>query len=90
MDWSAWGANLVVVIVPLITVALVYGARQLVPTIPRVLLPILAVILGTGADYIGSLLAGQVFSPFYAALLGASATWLRELVNTFQAHKLNA
>ena len=90
MDWSSWGANVVAVLVPLVTIALVYLARQIVPSIPRLFLPILAVIFASAADYIGTLVAGQVFSPFVAALLGAAAVWIRELVNTFQQHKLSA
>jgi hypothetical protein len=33
---------------------------------------------------------GTNFTPIVAALLGAAAVWLREVVNTLQQHQINS
>lgn len=88
MDWNSWIVQLVMAVTPVVTTLIVFGIRKLIPKIPRVALPILAVLLPVAASWFYSY-AGGTFTPVVAALLGAAAVWLREIVNTFQQHQLN-
>lgn len=85
-DWEQIGANAIQALVVPLTVVFVWGARKLIPFIPRAVLPVLAVALGLGLDWLLVFVAGGTFSPMIGALLGASAVWLREFVNTIQVH----
>jgi hypothetical protein len=90
MDWTLLGSQAILALVPIVTMVVVWGVRLLVPKIPRVALPILAAglpfVLSFFVDYIG----GHTFSPLVAALLGAAATWLREIISTIQQHGTDA
>jgi hypothetical protein len=87
MDWNSWSVQLVMAVTPVVTTLLVWGLRLLIPKIPRVALPVVAMLLPVVASWFYSYAGGQ-FTPVVAALLGAAAVWLREVVNTFQQHKL--
>lgn len=89
MDWNSWGVQLVMAVTPVVTTLLVWGLRLLIPKIPRVALPVVAMLLPVAASWFYSFAGGGQFTPVVAALLGAAAVWLREIVNTFQQHKLN-
>jgi hypothetical protein len=89
-DWSQIGVDLIHVAVPILTAIFIWLGRLAVEKVPRALLPIVAVVLGTGVDYILSVLSGGGFNVVVGALLGASATWLRELVDTIMEHGVNA
>jgi len=89
-DWSLLGVGLVQAAVPILTVVFIWLGREVVATVPRALIPIVAVVLGTGVDYLLAAITGATFSPLVGALLGASATWLRELVNTIVEHGMDS
>jgi len=83
MDWNSWAVQAVMALTPLVTTILVWGLRKLLPKIPRVALPVIAMLLPVAASWFYSF-AGGTFTPLVAALLGAAAVWLREIVTTFQ------
>ena len=86
MDWKALGLQALSALVPIVTVVVVYYVKLLVPKIPRVALPIVAALLPMGVAFFTNYIAGHTFDPFVALLLGAAATWLREVVNTLNEH----
>ena len=86
MDWTQPLVQFIAGITPVVTTILVYAIRLLIPKIPRVALPIIAMLLPVAASWFYSF-AGGTFTPVVAALLGAAAVWLREVVNTFQEHQ---
>jgi hypothetical protein len=90
MDWSQLGVNLIQAVIPVLTAVAIWLGREVVTKVPRAFIPIVAVALGTGLDFLLSYITGGAFSPLVGALLGACATWLRELVNTVAEHGLDA
>ena len=89
-DWSAFGVDAISALVPVVTAVFIWAGRVLVVKVPRALIPIVAVTLGTGLDFLTAFITGGVFNPVVGALLGASATWLRELVDTIAKHGLDS
>jgi hypothetical protein len=89
-DWSAFGVNLIQAVVPVVTALAIFGGRTIVTKVPRAFIPIVAVLLGTGLDFLLAYSTGGIFNPVVGAMLGASATWLRELVSTIQEHGMKA
>ena len=89
-DWSGFGVSAISALVPVVTALAVWGGRVLVAKVPRAFLPIVAVAIGTGFDFLLAYMQGGTFNPVVGALLGASATWLRELISTIQEHGLKA
>lgn len=87
-DWSVFGVNLIQAVVPVVTSLAIWGGSALLAKTPRVLIPIVAVVLGTGLDLLTAYISGGVFNPVVGALLGASSVWLRELINTYAEHGL--
>ena len=90
MDWTNVGAQAILALVPVATMIVVWGIRQLIPKIPRVALPILAAGLPYALTFFASYVSGHEFSPIVGALLGAAATWLREIISTLQEHGTEA
>lgn len=88
-DWTNFGVTLIQALIPVVTGLAIWFGREFVAKTPRVLVPIVAVVLGTGLDMLHSYITGGPFNPVVGALLGAFATWLRELVNTYAEHGLN-
>ena len=88
-DWSAFGVSVVQALVPVVTALAIWAGRAVVVKVPRAFIPIVAVSLGTVFDFLLAYTSGGVFNPVVGALLGASATWLRELVDTIVEHGLN-
>lgn len=72
-----------------VTAVVVAGFRRLLPRIPRVALPFLAVLLGSGASWLTAYATGTALSPALVALCSLGAGWLRELLSTAQEHGLN-
>jgi len=70
---------LLVVIVP----ALVALGKWLLPKLPKPAIPILAIALGSAADYAGSLLGAWNGSFVIGAVLGSAAVGLREIGHQF-------
>ena len=89
-DWSAFGIAAVQALIPVVTAVAIWAGRAVVDKVPRSFIPIVAVALGTALDFLVAYSSGGVFNPVVGALLGASATWLRELVNTIAEHGLKA
>lgn len=89
-DWSAFGVSVVQALVPVVTALSIWLGRALVAKVPRAFIPIVAVSLGTVFDFLVAYLSGGAFNPVVGALLGASATWLRELIDTVAEHGLDA
>lgn len=88
-DWTNFGVSAIQVLVPVVTTLAIWAGRALLVKTPRVLIPIVAVALGTGLDMLLAAVAGGTFNPIVGALLGAVSVWLRELVNTYAEHGLN-
>jgi len=90
MDWTLLGSQAILALVPIVTMVVVWGVRLLIPKIPRVALPILAMGLPFALTFLVNYTTGHELSPIVAALLGAAATWLRELISTIQQHGVSA
>jgi ABC-type glycerol-3-phosphate transport system permease component len=90
MDWNAVLSQAVIALVPVVTMVVVSGIRALVSKIPRLALPILAVALPFALTLLTNYIGGHQFSPLVGALLGAAATWLREVITTMQQHGTSA
>lgn len=89
-DWTQFGVNAVQALVPVVTSVAIWLGRAAFEKTPRVLIPIVAVVLATGLDMLLAYVAGGTFNPLVGALLGATSVWLRELVNTYSEHGLKA
>jgi len=90
MDWDALLSQAILALVPVVTVLVVSGIRLLIPKIPRVALPFLAMGLPFVLTLLTNYIGGHQFSPLVGALLGAAATWLREVITTMQQHGTSA
>jgi hypothetical protein len=90
-DWTNFGMGAISALVPVVTTLAVWLGREFLPVkVPRVAIPIVAVVLATLLDLLTTYIAGGVFNPLVGALLGAAAVFLREVVNTFAEHGLKA
>ena len=89
-DWTAFTLTIVQVLIPIVTTLAIAAGRLLLDRTPRVAIPIVAVALGTLLDLLGTYITGGTFNPIVGALLGATAVWLRELVNTYAQHGLSS
>jgi hypothetical protein len=89
-DWTAFGVTAIQVLIPVVTTLAIWVGREFVAKTPRVVIPIVAVVLGTLLDLLTAYVSGGVFNPVLGALLGASATWLREIVDTYVEHGLKS
>jgi hypothetical protein len=85
-DWTAVAINFVTGLQVLIVPLLVTGVRNLLPSIPRVALPFVALALGVFTDGFATWVAGGGFSPLRGALVGLAAVVLREIVSTLAEH----
>ena len=89
-DWTNFGVTAIQALIPVVTTLAIWFGREFVAKTPRVLIPIVAVALGTGLDMLIAYISGGAFNPIVGALLGATATWLRELVSTYAEHGLKS
>jgi hypothetical protein len=89
-DWTNFGITLIQALIPVVTSLAIWLGREFVTKTPRVLIPIVAVVLATGLDLLTSYVSGGAFNPVVGALLGAAAVWLREILNTYSEHGLNS
>lgn len=89
-DWTAFGVNAIQAVVPVVTTLAIWAGTALLTKTPRVVIPIVAVILATGLDLVVAYVSGGTFNPVVGALLGASSVWLRELVSTYAQHGLSS
>jgi len=81
-DWSQFGLDLIQLITPLVTTLAIQLAKSVVGKIPKTLIPLVAVILGMGVDFLLAQSTGGAFHPVLAALLGAAAVWLYEFTKS--------
>ena len=89
-DWSAFGMSAIQALIPVVTMLAIWGGRKLVTFIPRGFIPVVAVVMGTAFDFLTAYTSGGVFNPLVGALLGATSTWLWELINSFNEHGLDS
>jgi hypothetical protein len=89
-DWTNFGVTAIQALIPVVTALAIWVGRAYVEKTPRALIPIVAVVLGTGLDMLTAYISGGVFNPVVGVLLGATATWLRELVSTYVEHGLKS
>lgn len=74
VDW----VNLVTLSITPVIIAVI---KWLVPKVPKVVLPLLAPILGIALDQLVAFMTGHQGNLVLAALLGASGLWLREAID---------
>ena len=90
LNWSAVEVLAINGLIPPLVMVLVYYARVLMPRIPRVALPLLALALGPAVAWVGAMASGGSVDPVAAAALGGLATVLRELLSTVSEHGVGA
>ena len=89
-DLNLAGAGAITALIPVLVPFIVYGVRLLIPKIPRVALPLIAVAGGLVINAFDSFVAGADPSIILAAGLGAIGVFIREVFNTFSKHGLEA
>lgn len=89
-DWTAFTLSALSALVPVVTGLFVWAGRLVVAKVPRAFIPIVAVSVGTALDFLIAYINGGAFNPIIGALLGASAVWIREFLNTVAEHGLDA
>jgi hypothetical protein len=89
-DWTGLGVAAIQALIPIVTAIAIWAGRSVVVKVPRAFIPIIAVSLGTALDFMLAYVTGGTFSPIVGALLGASATWLRELIDTIVEHGMDS
>lgn len=89
-DVKAQAALAITALAPIVLPFIVYVVRRLIPKIPRVALPMVAMALGFGVNALTSYISGHDFSPLVGAALGTAAVWVREIANTFNQHGASA
>jgi len=90
MDWNEISIKALQAIVPVLTLIVVGLIRLVLPRIPRAFLPILAAILPFGVAVLTNYLTSATLNPWLMLILGAVATWLRELISTINEHGLKS
>lgn len=68
-------------LIPVVTPVVIWAIRLAVPKIPKMMLPILAPLVGAAADIAAYYAGLSGLAPLWGALLGAVGVWLRELVD---------
>lgn len=90
LDMEQLAAQAITALIPVVGAVLVYLVRQVLPKLPRVSIPIIAMVLGIALDYLIAYASGGTFNPVVGAVLGAASVWLREVISTFNEHGLNS
>ena len=86
-DWESQLVSLIGYVAGGLGVSLtVYGVKKLIKSLPRALMPFLAMGLGYALDAFIAWQTSHTFSPIAGALMGALATWLRESQHTVREH----
>ncbi len=89
-DLNIAGVSVITALIPILVPFVVYGVRLLIPHIPRVALPLIAVVGGLVINAFDSFVAGADANILVAALLGAAGVFIREVFNTFQKHGVSS
>ena len=71
--------DIITAITPIIVPIVVSLFKGFIPKIPKWLLPITAVLLGVGADYINEIISGASLGAYWGAALGAAGVGIREI-----------
>lgn len=79
-DWQGLGVAAINALIPILTMVFIWIGRRAVQDLPKATIPIIAVVLGTGLDFLMAYMSGGQFTPLVGAVLGACATWLHELI----------
>lgn len=74
-------ADWVNVLILAVTPIIIAGIKWLMPKVPKMVLPILAPLLGIAVDQLAAFATGHQSNLVLAALLGASGLWLREAID---------
>jgi hypothetical protein len=74
-------ANLITILTPVVVPLLVAGVKQLSDRVPKLALPVLAIILGAVADTVNYYATGGGVGIGWGAILGAAGVGLREVVD---------
>lgn len=82
-DWSGFQLKLIEALVPIVTTLVIWAARALLEKTPRMLIPIIAVLLGTGLDALTGYISGGTFNPVIGGLLGAAAVWIHQFISVW-------
>ena len=83
MDWASVGVQAIIALVPVVTVIFVYLVRKGIPALPGWALPLLAMALGTAESFLLAYAGGPDIPVLIAAIAGAAATWLHEIIKEF-------
>ena len=71
-DWSAWGIEATSLLIPAVMIPVLFYLRQFTgDNIPKALLPLVAVALGTAGDYFHSVTFGGAWGVVAGTALGA-------------------
>lgn len=80
------GVNAINALIPIAVPFIVWGVRKVLPKIPRVALPVVALGLGVGLDAFLAMVTGGTWTPIVGALLGGLGVVFREIVDTAKEH----
>ena len=83
-------ADAITALVPVVVPFIVYLVKQAIGSIPKAVLPLLAVGAGLGLTYVQAFIAGGEWNVIVGAALGGLGVFVREVVNTIQNHGLEA
>jgi len=87
-DLTDAGVLAINALIPIVVPFVVWGAKSLLPKIPKAALPMLAVVAGMGLDWFLGFVGAGSWGPLAGAGLGALAVFLREVVHTLKNHGL--
>lgn len=85
-NYLGLAAGAITALVPFAVPVLVYGIKLLLPSVPRIVLPFLALGFGQLLTFLASITTGGTFNVVEAALLGAAGVFVREVLNTLNEH----
>lgn len=77
--------NLLNLIITGLTPVVIFGVKKVVPTIPTVLLPVAAPVVGIGVDFALRKAGIETGGAVAGAVWGALGVWLRELQDQVRA-----
>lgn len=88
MNWTVIAVSAINALIPILTPVAVHYVRLGVGKIPRWIIPIFAVSLGAGLNWLVTFAAGGQFNPILAGLLGFAVVVVREIYSTISEHGL--
>ena len=85
-DLTEAGVLAINALIPIVVPFVVWGAKSLIPKIPKSVLPALAVVAGMGLDQFLGFVGGGSWGLLAGAGLGALGVFAREVVHTLKNH----